>query len=641
MAIKSILAQTYHDFEFIILNDGSTDSSAQIIKKYSKTDSRIRVVGSSTENKGYAVRLNEGVKLASGEYIARMDADDISEKERLWYQVEYLDNNPLCSVLFTEIKQINESGSDSGSWIADEETHLHTEILNRMPTENCVAHPSLMIRSDLLKKFKYDIRQSPSEDYDLWLRLLARGYQFYKLDRKFLRYRLYRASVSQTSIAASSPEAKYVRAQSIFLGKQLRSGRIGLLEWRILWQLIRYSSGRVNRLINTEIQSGMIALKRVFLKFSDRFVGHSINQRKILFIIPWMTFGGADQVFLGLVRHFSERGNRVYCISTEPSKNEWLGRFRKHCAEVVIANKKYERDKIPQFIVDYAISHDVESVITSNNAAGYLAAEGLKMANPNIKIFDIIHGQGGSFEKGGWPLHSAPFDRFMDKRIVVTNYMKHYLISKYDIASSKIDVIHNGIELFAGQEPKSPIEIRAAGSRFIVLWSGRFNEEKHPEIAIEIASMVLKVSKSIHFVLAGSGDKKKFVVSLIKKYGVEDNVSITEHPYRDYRSYMYFSDLLLMTSEMEGLPIVILEAFSVGTPVIAPSVGGIPEVVKNGKNGYLFDFSKTFVKRVAERIVYLSSRPELCEQLGKNGLEIVRKNFSMEEMMRKYDQVIS
>ena len=107
-AIKSILTQTFIDFEFIILDDGSTDNSLNILEQYAKQDIRIRII--SRENKGLIVSLNELVEQARGQYVARMDADDISRPERFAMQVDFLSKNTDHIVVGSSIEKINEKG---------------------------------------------------------------------------------------------------------------------------------------------------------------------------------------------------------------------------------------------------------------------------------------------------------------------------------------------------------------------------------------------------------------------------------------------------------------------------------------------------------------------------------------------------
>ena len=112
-AIRSILNQTFRDFEFIIINDGSTDDSISILDKQQKLDSRIRVY--HQENQGMIAALNRGCRLARGKYIARMDADDISLPGRLEKQLKYMERHPQIGILGTWIYSIDKNGFEKSS----------------------------------------------------------------------------------------------------------------------------------------------------------------------------------------------------------------------------------------------------------------------------------------------------------------------------------------------------------------------------------------------------------------------------------------------------------------------------------------------------------------------------------------------
>src|SRR5437868_2907435 len=111
-AIESILGQTFTDFEFIIIDDGSTDRSADIVNSYS--DTRIRFLSNSS-NLGLVASLNEGIERARGEYIARMDCDDVSLPERLAKQVTFMDSRPELAASGTWAKEIDEEGNVIGN----------------------------------------------------------------------------------------------------------------------------------------------------------------------------------------------------------------------------------------------------------------------------------------------------------------------------------------------------------------------------------------------------------------------------------------------------------------------------------------------------------------------------------------------
>lgn len=109
-SIESILNQSYSDLEFIIINDGSTDNSFKIIKEYAKLDKRINVI--SRENKGIVYSLNEAIRLAKGEYIARMDADDISAPKRIEKQISFLKSHRDIDILGTQVKVVGNISND-------------------------------------------------------------------------------------------------------------------------------------------------------------------------------------------------------------------------------------------------------------------------------------------------------------------------------------------------------------------------------------------------------------------------------------------------------------------------------------------------------------------------------------------------
>jgi len=168
-AIDSILSQTYNDFEFLIINDGSTDSSKEIILSYS--DPRIRFVD-NRENLGLPRSLNKALELAQGEYIARMDADDVSSPQRLEKQVKFLKNNQDIDIVAGWIERVDEGGKHFGFWRADRKNNTPEEIYYTLHFKNCIAHSSVLFKKKLiLKAGGYNENFTKSQDYELWIRL--------------------------------------------------------------------------------------------------------------------------------------------------------------------------------------------------------------------------------------------------------------------------------------------------------------------------------------------------------------------------------------------------------------------------------------------------------------------------------------
>ena len=230
-AIESVLQQTFTDFEFIIINDGSTDNTELTILAFA--DQRI-MYRKNPLNKGLVYSLNKAIDLANGKYIARMDADDICKPERLAKQTSYLDQNENITVLATTIDFINETEQKTGTWELDRRTVTAEQIKKQMPYENCIAHPSIMIRSEILKKLKYDLRQVNIEDYDLWLRLLSRGHVIDKINEPLLLYRIHEKTVTKLYLKKKNVFFKHLRMKRIFLAKEIFSGRINGFVLRVI-----------------------------------------------------------------------------------------------------------------------------------------------------------------------------------------------------------------------------------------------------------------------------------------------------------------------------------------------------------------------------------------------------------------------
>jgi glycosyltransferase involved in cell wall biosynthesis len=164
-AIESMLNQTYTDFDLIVLDDCSTDNSAEVAKSF--TDSRI-VYHRNEVNSGLANNLNTGLKMAKGKYIARMDGDDISLPHRLQTQIDFMESNPdidLCSCAMQMF------GADNQLWVRDRDPE---QVKISMMFYSAVLHASSVFRKDVFENnnLYYNQETFPAEDYDLWSRAI-------------------------------------------------------------------------------------------------------------------------------------------------------------------------------------------------------------------------------------------------------------------------------------------------------------------------------------------------------------------------------------------------------------------------------------------------------------------------------------
>ena len=212
-SIDSILNQSYKDFELIIINDGSTDQTEQIINSFE--DSRVKLINNNS-NMGIVFSLNKAVSLAQGEYIARMDSDDIADKNRLSLQVDYLKSNNLdiCG------SSINSFG-------------LLTKIITYPESKEDVkffsifgspiAHPTVLGYTHIFKKFLYN--NVAAEDYDLWVRMIIEDVKIGNMKISLLNYRVHSSQLTfeKTDIIKASMMISKNYIESYIDDDQIRS----------------------------------------------------------------------------------------------------------------------------------------------------------------------------------------------------------------------------------------------------------------------------------------------------------------------------------------------------------------------------------------------------------------------------------
>ena len=192
-AIESILGQTFRDFEFIIVNDGSSDQTLEILKRFEYDDPRIRII--TRENRGLVASLNEGVACSQGEFIARMDGDDIALPERLKLQFNRMVGDKSLVLLGTRIVLVDEEGRPLMRW---KHKYQHEDIVPRLLNGDgsALTHPAVMMRRHAFDAVGgYDSRYGANEDLDLFLKLSEIG-RIANLEQVLLLWRQHSGSIN-------------------------------------------------------------------------------------------------------------------------------------------------------------------------------------------------------------------------------------------------------------------------------------------------------------------------------------------------------------------------------------------------------------------------------------------------------------
>lgn len=256
-AVRSIQEQTLKNWELIIIDDGSTDGSVELSLDYSKNDSRIRVI--TKNHSGLVDTLNAGLHEARSLFMARMDADDISLPDRLEKQLEFLRENGSCTVCSCLVKSfpidtVGEGMMVYEKWLNSLITDI--EIKRDFFIESPVAHPSVMFRTEEVISAGGYLDHGWPEDYDLWMRLIARGAGFAKIPEVLLLWRDTPERLSRTSNVYSPAAFRSLKLHYLLAGCLKNRNKVTIWgagrEGRLWCRELQIAGRRVRRFIDID-----------------------------------------------------------------------------------------------------------------------------------------------------------------------------------------------------------------------------------------------------------------------------------------------------------------------------------------------------------------------------------------------------
>ena len=201
-AVESVMNQTFSDWELIVINDCSTDSTASILEELSAKDSRVKVYPNEV-NLRLPKSLNRAMTFASGKYIARMDADDICVPSRLAKQYEFMEKNPdiaLASCKFMTLKKEGIASGGCGGRVDDD------SLRARLLFTNPILHPGIIARAEVIKSLQYDPSFTCTEDMELWTRFALNGHKMAIQEEYLMLYRIHDKQITSTTLARQHDE---------------------------------------------------------------------------------------------------------------------------------------------------------------------------------------------------------------------------------------------------------------------------------------------------------------------------------------------------------------------------------------------------------------------------------------------------
>ncbi len=633
-AIASILSQTFQDFEFLIINDGSTDSSERIILSFS--DARIRYVKHSV-NAGLIATLNEGIGLATGKFFGRMDADDVSLDNRFQKQMEIFQLHPDAALVCSVVEQIDSKGNSRGFWKDDVDNIFPEQIRKTLAKANCIAHPSVMIRCELAKKYLYSSYQKASEDWDLWMRMVSDGKKIHKINIPLVKYRLHTGSSTIVFNRKYGPEKKVIVVKRKFLLNRIKRFRFGLFEWKVVYSLLRsFARNWKINLLPRYAREAKYILTISPVKAARQFsmlkqkIKTSVNRPAIFYFFPYTHVGGAEKIHAAITETTNDQDQCIFFTGFSANK-KFLDRFVPNGEVLNIphaANHPFFSKRTAVCIANFVNQSGAIQLFGCNSKLYY---DLVPFLSSGIRCFDLKHDFG--FEDTSKEKEWLPQFLFMKKRIYISQRALDEMKKFYDENfvdeefNERLRLITNFTDVPLSFKEKNFDEVIS------VLYVGRGSAEKRVDMVCSIAKHFFETDKKIHFTIVGD---------------VESSIDMHKYPFLSFtgeitnqnqlNAFYSAAHFLLITSDREGFPLVVMEAMAHGVVPVCTPAGDIPVYIRNDKTG--------FVTSSIERNVAMSEMIKIISDLvldkdrfnivSKNSYSTARENFSKEKFTSEY-----
>lgn len=603
--IASVLRQTFSDFEYIIVDDGSSKSESQVLKGY--FDPRIKIIRHAY-NKGKgspASARNTGIKAARGKYVVCLDADDYIDPTFLEKNLLVLESNPGISI----------STVSTQTFGIRKETYHYAEYNPYRLMEDNTIITSAMFRREAWEAVGGYKEGIGYEDWELWIRLAENGYFGKHTDDTLFNYREVVRSRFTEDRSRHSTNLKIIKSLhklyklKVFL-KKLKHRRVEVAT-QDTWFL------------NTDRP--------------EQYLQRDASKENLLILLPWMPFGGAEKLVINFGSFVKSYYNTSFVTGLE-SNNEWESEFKKISGEIYHLSKFYDSESAyVEFLSNYISTRHIKILHIIHTRVFFESLAELKRRHPDLKVIVTVFNNLAPHFKGALDTASS-IDVFTSDNKLIADL---YASSVDGHADSR--VIPNGIDCvstFNDSLYDTEIErgqLLLSKEELSVFFVGRMSEEKNPDIFVNVSKKVLagKHKNKFKFFMIGDGDMKEKVERSIASLGSD---RITHMGYQsDMPRLLSAADVLVLPSSAEGFPTSVLEAMATKTVVIASKVGAIPDVIEDGVDGFIVENDKrTMVDEIVSTLERIATSGQDMDRLKEAAKNKVHQQYSVEQLGKNY-----
>ena len=550
---KSVLRQTFSNFEWIIVDDGSSKEGKEKLQQIEKMDSRIKVFTNSYSSRGPAQTRDFGIRNSakSSKYIVFLDADDLYNKTFLECSYWTLETHPEASWTYTDSVNFGAKNFLWRKWY-DVEWELRENILL---VSACVR------KADLIEVGGFELKEKKVyEDWYLWIKLIKAG-KFPVRMNSLLTY--YRQKKGTSELKSSNEENKKNALRIIEEAKR------DIVDYKDAIQFPKYD-------YNWE------EIKDEIIKIKDTQKSNKIN---ILMIIPWMVTGGADRFNLDLIKRMDRKKFSFTIISTMPSKNEWRRQFEKYATIYDLTTFLEMKDWIG--FINYIIKkNNIKLIFNSNSEFGYRILPYLKAKYPQIPITDFVHMEEWYMKNGGFSRDSSIMQNVIDKTFTCNENSRNIFINYFKRRPEEVKTIYIGVDekKFDPEKYNREDLIRKFKygkyfeNKIVISYICRIAEQKRPYLFFEIVKKLTEIRNDFVVIVAGDGPMLNGLKRKVREEKLDNFFAFVGNIKRTERIYA-ISDLTVNTSIKEGLALTSYESLAMNVPVVSSDVGRQKELI--------------------------------------------------------------
>ena len=609
----SVLRQSFQQWEWLIINDGSTDPAAlSILDEYRHSDPRVRVLDHPS-NRGLSAARNTGFDAARTQYVVQLDGDDLLEPTAIEKWFWFLPSYPEYA--FVKGYSV---GFGAQEYLWRHGFHWGKAFLQ----ENLVA-PICMVRREVHSAVGgYDeSNRAGLEDWDFWLHCAAHGYWGATVP-EYLDW--YRRRPSQADRWSNWDEGERQRA----FREQLRQKYPGLWE------------GHFPRIVPRRHMPYELVVDT--LPCDNRL---RKDRPRLLMILPWLTMGGADKFNLDVIEQLTGRGYEITICTTLDGPSPWYHEFARFTPDIFILHHFLRPVDYPRFLRYLIESRQIDVVLISHSTLGYQLLPYLRSRCPGVTFVDYNHIEEEYWKNGGYPRSGVGYQELLDLNIVNSHHLRDWMVAR-GADSSRIKVCYINVD----PERWDPAQYSRAEIRRslgvsetvpLILYAGRLCEQKRPQLFAEVMRELAQQKVELLCLVAGDGELREFLEMLIRRHRLGRRVHLLGVVSNErMRELMAAADIFFLPSKWEGIALTLFEAMSMQVVPVAADVGGQRELV-TPECGFLIPQGENEVQQYVSVLKQLIESPELRATLGQAGRRRIVAHFTIDRMAERMVELLN